>query len=66
LRFISVDIDRTGKLLIIICIHQTLEKELECSEAVLQIFIDFKKAHDSDRIGVLYNILFKFGVPCNW
>jgi hypothetical protein len=65
LRFISVDIDRTGKLLIINCIHQILEKELECSEAVHQIYIDFKKAHDSDRREVLYNILFEFGVPYN-
>ena len=28
-----------------------------------QILIDFKKAHDSVRREVLYNILIKFGVP---
>jgi len=66
LRFISVDIDTTGKLLIIICIHQVLEKELKNSEGVHRIFIDFKKAHDSVRRKVLYNILFEFAVPCNW
>jgi hypothetical protein len=64
LGIISVDIDTTGELLIIFCIHQILEKELEYNEAVHQIFIVFKKAHDSVRREVLYNILFEeFGVP---
>jgi hypothetical protein len=49
LKLISVDIDTTGKLLIIFCIHQILEKEPEFNEAVRQIFIDFKKAHESVR-----------------
>jgi hypothetical protein len=53
---LSVDIDTTGKLLIIFCIHQILEKELEHKEAVHQIFIDFKKAHDSVRWEILYYI----------
>jgi hypothetical protein len=30
---------------------------------VHQQFIDFKKAYDSDRREVLYNILIEFGVP---
>jgi hypothetical protein len=30
---------------------------------VHQLFIDFKKAHDSLRREVLYNILFEFGIP---
>jgi hypothetical protein len=30
---------------------------------VHQLFIDFKKAHDSVKRGVLYNILLEFGVP---
>jgi hypothetical protein len=30
---------------------------------VLQLFIDLKKAYDSVRREVLYNILFEFGIP---
>jgi len=45
----SVDIDTTGKLMIIFCIHQILEKEPEYNEAVRQILIDFKKARVSVR-----------------
>jgi len=66
LRIISVHIDTTGKLKIIFCINQILEEKLEYNEAVHQIFIDFKKAHDSVRREFLYNILFEFVVPCNW
>jgi hypothetical protein len=34
------------------------------NEAVHQLFIDFKKAYDSVRVGgVLYNILIEFGIP---
>jgi hypothetical protein len=47
----------------IFCIHQRLEKKWECDEPVHQIFIDFKKAYDSVRKEVLYNILIEFGVP---
>jgi hypothetical protein len=35
----------------------------ECNETVRQIFIDFKKAYDSVRREILYNILIEFGVP---
>jgi hypothetical protein len=35
------------------------------SKRVHQIFIDFKKAYDSVRREVLYNILIEFGVPMN-
>jgi len=35
-------------------IRQILEKKRECNEAVHQLFIDFKKAHDSVRREVLY------------
>jgi hypothetical protein len=31
------------------CIRQILEKKWEYNEAVHQLFIDFKKAHDSVR-----------------
>jgi hypothetical protein len=32
-------------------------------EAVHQLFIDFKKANDSVRREVLYNVLIEFGNP---
>ena len=47
----------------IFCIRQILEKKWEYSEAVHQLFIDFKKAYDSVRREVLYNILIEFGLP---
>jgi sorting nexin-29 len=47
----------------IFCICQILEKKWEYNEAVYQLFIDFKKAYDSVRREVLYNILMEFGVP---
>ena len=46
----------------IFCIRQILEKKWEDNEAVLQLFIDFKKAYDSVRREALYNILIKFGI----
>ena len=47
----------------IFCIRQTLEKKWEYNEAVHQLFVDFKKAYDSVRREVLYNIRIEFGVP---
>ena len=47
----------------IFCICQGLEKKWEYNEAVLQLFIDFKKAYDSVRRKVLYNILIEFHIP---
>ena len=47
----------------IFCIRQILEKKWEYNEAVHQLFIDFKKANDSVRREVLYNILIEFGIP---
>jgi hypothetical protein len=35
----------------------------EYNETVHQLLIDFKKAYDSARIEVLYNILIEFGIP---
>ena len=46
----------------IFCIHQILEKKWEYDEAVYQLFIDFKKAYDTVRREVLYNILIEFGI----
>ena len=45
------------------CIRQILERKEEYNEAVHQLFIDFKKAYDTVRRKVLYNILMEFGIP---
>ena len=47
----------------IFCICQILEKKWEYNEALHHLFIDFKKAYDSVRREVLYNILIEFGIP---
>ena len=44
-------------------IHRIFEKKLKYNEAVHQLFMDFKKASDSDRSEVLYNILTAFRIP---
>ena len=38
-------------------------KKWEYNEAAHQLFVDFKKAYDSVRKEVLYNILIEFGIP---
>ena len=45
------------------CIGKIFEKKWENNEAVHHLFIDFKKAYDSVRREVLYNILIEFGIP---
>jgi len=61
---ITVDFDTTGQLLYhTFCIRQILEKKWQNNEAVHKLFIDFKKAYDSVRREVLYNILIEFGTP---
>jgi hypothetical protein len=40
-----------------------LEKKWEFNETVHQLFVDYKKAYDSVRREVLYNILIEFGIP---
>jgi hypothetical protein len=40
-----------------------LEKKCDYNGTVHQLFIDFKKACDSVRREVLYNILIEFGIP---
>jgi hypothetical protein len=47
----------------IFCIHQILERKREYSGTKHQLFIDFKKAYDSLRREVLYNILSEFRIP---
>jgi hypothetical protein len=44
-------------------IRQILEKKWEYNGTVHQLFIDFKKAYDSVKREVLYNILLEFGIP---
>jgi hypothetical protein len=44
-------------------IWQILEKKRECNGTVHQLYIDFKKASDSIKREVLYNILLEFGIP---
>jgi sorting nexin-29 len=36
---------------------------MRVNETLYQVFIDFKKAYDSVRMEILYNILIEFGVP---
>jgi hypothetical protein len=40
--------------------HQILEKKWNCNGAVHKLFIHFKKAYDSVRTEVLYNILIEY------
>jgi hypothetical protein len=47
----------------IFCIRQILEKKWEYNEAEHQLYKDFKKAYDSIRREVMYNILTEFGIP---
>jgi hypothetical protein len=44
-------------------IRHILEKKWEYNGTVHQLFIDLKKAYDSVRWEVLYNILIEFGIP---
>jgi hypothetical protein len=50
-------------ILITYLLTQILEKKCEYNETVHQLFIHFKKAYDSVRREVLYNIPTEFGVP---
>jgi hypothetical protein len=44
-------------------IHQILEKKWEYNRTVHQLFIEFKKAYDSVKREVFYNIFLEFGIP---
>jgi hypothetical protein len=64
LGFISVGFDVTDQLLIrFFAFVRYWRKKWEYNETVHQQFIDFKKAYDSVRREVVYNILIEFGVP---
>ncbi|KAJ4437877.1 hypothetical protein ANN_13816, partial [Periplaneta americana] len=47
----------------IFCIRHIMEKKWEYKGTVHQLFIDFKKAYDSVKREVLYDILIEFGIP---
>ena len=49
----------------IFCIRQILEKKWEYDGIIQQLFIDFKKAYDSVKREVLYNILTEFSITRN-
>jgi len=62
LGIISIDFDATGQLLIVYTSFvKYLKKKINAN--VHKLFIDFKKAYDSVRRAVLYNILIEFGIP---
>jgi hypothetical protein len=44
-------------------IWQILEKKWEYNGTVYQLFTDFKKAYNSVRREILYNILIDVGIP---
>jgi hypothetical protein len=44
-------------------IWQILDKKWEYNGMVHQLFVDLKKAYDSVKREVLYNILLEFGIP---
>jgi hypothetical protein len=59
-----VDFDATCQLLIVYCAFvKYLGEKWGYNDAVDQLFIKLKKAYDSVRIKVLYNILIQFGIP---
>jgi len=60
---INVDFYATGQLLVIYSAFVKYLKKREYNEAKHQLFTDFKKAYDSVRKEVLYDILIEFGIP---
>ena len=60
-----MDSDATSQLLVIYSAFIIYFKKWEDSEAVHRLSIDFKKAYDSFRLEVLYNILIEFGILMN-
>jgi hypothetical protein len=63
LGIINVGFDVTDQLLIrILAFARYWRKNWEYSQRVHQLFLDLKKAYDSVRRDVLYNIVIEFGV----
>jgi len=62
LEIIIVDFDASGNYWSYILHPQILEKKWEYTEAVHQLFMDFKKAYDTVRREVLYDILIEFDI----
>ena len=59
-----MDFDATGQILTMYSAFiKYLRKKWQYNKAVHQLFISFKKAYDSVRREVLYNILIAFGIP---
>jgi len=58
--WIETSTNRHSEYVMVFYIHQILEKKWEYSEAVHELIIDFKKAYDSVRREVMYNILIEF------
>jgi hypothetical protein len=58
-----VGFDVTDQLLIRFFAFVRYWKKMGDNETVPQVLVHFKKAYDSVRREVLYNILIKFGVP---
>ena len=58
-----MDFDATGRILIIYSdFVKYMRKKWEYNEAVHHLLLDFKKAYDSIRRELLYNILLGFGI----
>ena len=58
-----MDYDATGQLLIVYRAFVKYLQKMRIKRISAQLFIDFKKAYDSVRREVLYNILIQFGIP---
>jgi len=61
-----MDFDAVGQLLIRCSAFVKYLRKMRirmCNEAVHRLFVDFKKAYDSVRREILYNILIEFGIP---
>jgi hypothetical protein len=65
LGIIGVGFDVTDQLLIKSFAFVKYWRRNGSSMTVHQLFVDLKKAYDSVRREVLYNILIEFGVPMN-